>query len=282
MPPFGSTAHSCTDPSRTAWAKRADERPHHRALPGPGRAGDQHMRAEQPQHPRLAVSPGAQTERLQIRLRLWSDGGDGRRERVAVLELQPQLTRAIDPNAATKGTEGVRKLADLRLILLGRLADQHAHLHRILVLIGEHLANLRQVLPVAEVHGQPAGHHRWLPLVAVDPEPSPTRHHDAAIRGRMNPSPPEQHRHSHEDWQHEPHQAAQPSQGDDAHQHAGADRMTSRQPRRATQQPKHVERDDGQQRWPKDRRHQPVVRGRVTHAGHPRAGGTHQAALSAD
>ena len=82
MPPLGSSAHTCTHPSRIAGDNPWIEAPQDGALAGPGRAGDQRVSALDAEPPRLRVIPEADGHAAQ-RDRAGHFRTDDSRQRVA-------------------------------------------------------------------------------------------------------------------------------------------------------------------------------------------------------
>ena len=84
------------------------EGPDHRALPGPGRAGDEDVRAEQAKPPQGAVLAPAHRHPRQAHRLLDREGPDRLREGVAPVELDDRPPRGRGGQAGLAGAEAVR------------------------------------------------------------------------------------------------------------------------------------------------------------------------------
>ena len=95
-------------PRRDGRGEPVEEGPDHRALPGPGGAGDEDVGAEQAEPPQGAVLAPAHRHPGQPHRLLGREGPDGLREGVAAVELDDRPPRGRGDQAGLAGAEAVR------------------------------------------------------------------------------------------------------------------------------------------------------------------------------
>ena len=128
-----------------------DERPQHRPLARPGRPGDEHVRAGQPQPVRLSVLPHPERQPAEVGHVRHGQRRDHGRQGVAAHEADHHPIRAIGgPGLAGVLAEGVGEAFRGLAPVVGDLARKHPHGQLIAPPVTAHLA------PV----GARTGHHR--------------------------------------------------------------------------------------------------------------------------
>ena len=178
IPPLGSTAHSCTDPSRTPAARPRTSDHSTEPFPAPvapaistcvPSSRSAHGSGAEPSG--LSATPTT-TRDGSARSGTGTAGCTGARQSRAA-EVQPDPARPVDPHPARRRAERVRERVRGPFEVLRGLPGEQIHQHRVTPPGRPDPAQSRQPLAVPERVRQTGQHHGRLPVPGVHPATAP-------------------------------------------------------------------------------------------------------------